>query len=105
MLWRYPACCLLGCSGYFNIYGNDSTVNLILGDCLEEMKKNDMSTVNLILGDCLEEMKKIPDKSVDLILTDPPYGINFSSLGTKRKEKLKNDKFEDWQNMLEPMFQ
>jgi site-specific DNA-methyltransferase (adenine-specific) len=32
-----------------------------------------MST-QLILGDCLEEMKKIPDGSIDLVLTDPPYG-------------------------------
>ena len=30
--------------------------------------------INLIHGDCLEEMKKIPDGSIDLILTDPPYG-------------------------------
>ena len=28
----------------------------------------------VILGDCLEEMKKIPDKSIDMVLTDPPYG-------------------------------
>ena len=30
--------------------------------------------VQLIKGDCPEEMKKIPDGSVDLILCDPPYG-------------------------------
>ena len=30
--------------------------------------------MNLILGDCLEEMKDIPDGSVDAIITDPPYG-------------------------------
>lgn len=30
--------------------------------------------MNLILGDCLEEMAKLPDKSIDLVLTDPPYG-------------------------------
>jgi site-specific DNA-methyltransferase (adenine-specific) len=30
--------------------------------------------INLIQGDCLEEMKNIPDGSVDLILTDLPYG-------------------------------
>ena len=30
--------------------------------------------VQLILGDCLEEMKKIPDKSIDMILCDLPYG-------------------------------
>ena len=28
----------------------------------------------MILGDCLEELKKISDKSVDIVLTDPPYG-------------------------------
>lgn len=31
----------------------------------------------LILGDCLEEMKKLPDNSVDSIVTDPPYGLSF----------------------------
>ena len=30
--------------------------------------------IELIQGDCLEEMKKIPDGSIDLVLTDPPYG-------------------------------
>ena len=30
--------------------------------------------MKLILGDCLDEMKRMPDKSVDLVLTDPPYG-------------------------------
>ena len=29
--------------------------------------------LNLILGDCLEEMRKIPSASIDLIVTDPPY--------------------------------
>jgi len=33
-----------------------------------------MTMINLLLGDCLEEMKKIPDGSIDLVLTDPPYG-------------------------------
>lgn len=30
--------------------------------------------IELIHGDCLEEMKKIPDGSVDMILCDLPYG-------------------------------
>ena len=30
--------------------------------------------IELMHGDCLEEMKKIPDGSIDLVLTDPPYG-------------------------------
>ena len=30
--------------------------------------------IDLIQGDCLEEMKNISDGSIDMILTDPPYG-------------------------------
>lgn len=30
--------------------------------------------IDLIHGDCLEELKNIPDGSVDMVLTDPPYG-------------------------------
>jgi len=30
--------------------------------------------MNLIHGDCLEEMQNIPDGSVDMVMTDPPYG-------------------------------
>jgi len=32
-----------------------------------------MSNSKLILGDCLEEMKKIPSDSIDCIVTSPPY--------------------------------
>ena len=31
------------------------------------------SEIQLIHGDCLEEMKHIPDESIDLIVTSPPY--------------------------------
>lgn len=34
--------------------------------------------VDLIHGDCLQEMQKIPDKSIDLILCDLPYGQTSS---------------------------
>jgi DNA modification methylase len=34
-------------------------------------------TYNLLLGDCLEQLKTLPDCSVDSIVTDPPYGISF----------------------------
>lgn len=34
-----------------------------------------METNKIILGDCIEEMKKIPDCSVDSIITDPPYDL------------------------------
>jgi|SRR3989344_6104483 len=27
----------------------------------------------VILGDCVEELKKLPDRSIDLIILDPPY--------------------------------
>ena len=33
--------------------------------------------INLLNGDCLEQMKQLDDNSVDSIVTDPPYGISF----------------------------
>ena len=56
-------------------------------------------SIQLILGDCLEEMKKIPDKSIDLVLTDPPYGVNYEGGHfhsgdvniVRKREKLEND--------------
>lgn len=34
-----------------------------------------MSNIELVEGDCLEEMKNIPAKSIDLILCDLPFGL------------------------------
>lgn len=34
-------------------------------------------TVQLIRGDCLEEMKKLAENSAHSVVTDPPYGIRF----------------------------
>jgi DNA modification methylase len=33
--------------------------------------------INLLHGDCLEQMKTLADNSVDAIVSDPPYGISF----------------------------
>lgn len=33
--------------------------------------------INLINGNCLEELKKLPSGSVDLCLTSPPYNMNL----------------------------
>ena len=56
--------------------------------------------IKLILGDCLEEMKKIPDKSIDLVLTDPPYGISFKSAWQTYQKKIENDGFDEWLAIL-----
>ena len=65
-----------------------------------------MAEVKLVLGDCLEEMRKMGDKSVDLILTDPPYGINIASKGTvgvEVKAKLKDYGVGDWDIATPPI--
>ena len=36
-------------------------------------------SIELFLGDCLEEMKKIPNNSVDLVICDLPYGTTKCS--------------------------
>lgn len=33
--------------------------------------------IQLLNGNCLDEMKKMEDNSVDSIVTDPPYGLSF----------------------------
>jgi site-specific DNA-methyltransferase (adenine-specific) len=36
-----------------------------------------MSSIKLLLGDCLDKLKKLDDNSIDSIVTDPPYGLSF----------------------------
>ena len=43
----------------------------------------------IILGDCIEEMKKLESNSVDAIITDPPYGLEFMG---KEWDKFKEGK-------------
>ena len=38
---------------------------------------NLINGVNLINGDCLEELDKLEENSIDSIVTDPPYELNF----------------------------
>ena len=32
--------------------------------------------MNIIHGDCLEELKKLDDNSIDAVVCDPPYGLS-----------------------------
>jgi len=52
--------------------------------------------INLIHGDCLEEMKLIPENTIDAIVTDPPYGLSF--MGKKWDYKVPG--VEVWQECL-----
>ncbi len=54
------------------------------------------SANEIILGDCLEELKKIPAESVDLLVTDPPYGMKF--MGKAWDKAL--PKVETWKECL-----
>ncbi|MCK9596792.1 site-specific DNA-methyltransferase [Candidatus Pacearchaeota archaeon] len=43
-----------------------------------EKEKDINNFVNkIIVGDCIEELKKFPDNSVDLIFADPPYNLQL----------------------------
>ena len=41
------------------------------------MRAEIIGNCRLILGDCMESLRKMPDNSVDSIVTDPPYGLAF----------------------------
>ncbi|MCH7534166.1 MAG: site-specific DNA-methyltransferase [Bacteroidetes bacterium] len=55
-----------------------------------------MESNEIILGDCIEEMKKLPENSVDAIVTDPPYGLGFMNKEwdnpNKERELIKREK-------------
>ena len=38
------------------------------------IERRECDDMQLIRGECLEEMVKLPDNSIDAIITDPPYG-------------------------------
>jgi len=52
----------------------------------------------IILGDCLEELKKIPENSVDMVLTDPPF---FVLSQNKQLENAGWDNFESITHFIE----
>lgn len=52
----------------------------------------------IILGDCIEVMKRMPENSVDFILTDPPYIASYKS---REGQTLANDDNSAW---LKPAF-
>lgn len=58
--------------------------------------------INLMQGDCLEQMKEIPSGSVDMILTDPPYGtVRNAGLDGWENKKTDWDVCIDHDRMLE----
>jgi site-specific DNA-methyltransferase (adenine-specific) len=52
--------------------------------------------MQIILGDCLEEMRKMTDNSIDCIVTDPPYGLSF--MGKKWDKEVPSVDY--WKEML-----
>lgn len=52
--------------------------------------------MNLILGDCLEQMKKLEDSSIDVVFTSPPY--NDSGSTEKDKINKRHYKYENAEN-------
>lgn len=50
--------------------------------------------IDIVFGDCIEELKKIKDESVDLIVTDPPY--NLSKNYGVTKDNMEFDDYLKW---------
>ncbi|MGI0141559.1 MAG: DNA-methyltransferase [Candidatus Micrarchaeales archaeon] len=49
----------------------------------------------IIVGDCLEVMKKMPSESIDLIITDPPFNIG-KDYGGVYKDTKKFSEYIEW---------
>lgn len=48
----------------------------------------------LLLGDCIEELKKIQSNSIDFVFADPPYNLNKNYQG--HNDDLEMEKYFDW---------
>ena len=48
----------------------------------------------IILGDCIEELKKLPSRSVDLVFADPPYNLQLGG-DLLRPDNSKVDAVDD----------
>lgn len=57
---------------------------------VEELKNWEDGINQVVMGDCLEMMKKMPDKCVDLVITSPPY--NAHRIFSNGKMIPRNDK-------------
>ena len=51
---------------------------------------------NIVLGDCLRELKKIPDKSFDLVFADPPYNMQIGEKLTRPDSSKVNGVNDAW---------
>src|SRR5215216_2990749 len=54
----------------------------------------------VIVGDCLEELKKLPDRSVDLVFADPPYNLQLGG-DLLRPDNSKVDAVDDHWDQFE----
>ena len=67
--------------------------DIILFDSLRKKEKIDRLKNNIILGDCLETMRRMPSESIDLIVTSPPYNLKNST-----GNGMKDGRGGKWQN-------
>ncbi len=50
----------------------------------------------ILLGDCLEKLKKIPDKTFDLVFADPPYNMQIGEKLTRPDSTKVNGVNDKW---------
>lgn len=50
----------------------------------------------ILLGDCLEQLKSLPDASVDLIFADPPYNLQLESQLLRPNNTRVDGVHQDW---------
>ena len=67
---------------------------------VDEVASTEDAKNKIIIGDSRILMSKIQDESIDLFLSDMPYGIDYCSNRTNRKEKIVNDGFDDWMKLI-----
>lgn len=53
--------------------------DIVLLDSLRKKERIENLRNTIIMGDCLEAMRRMPSESIDLIVTSPPYNLKNST--------------------------
>lgn len=65
----------------------------------QQPKVKDKFEPELLIGDCIELMKKMPHNSVHLIFTDSPYAISGDDKMTMVGDNVENARFGEWDEL------
>ena len=79
---------------------------VVKGDLFELIDEEQGLTHRVLCGDStmIDDVEKVMNgEKADMVFTDPPYNVDYEG-GSKKREKIKNDKLDDFSQFLSSCF-